>query len=120
MDIETTDPTEAPEGMPDLSDERLAAQIPLRHSVRSFTDRRIEGQTRAALQRFVDECNERSGLSFALCTDEPGRSPVCWFATACSAMCAIISPASVRRIRTCKSESAIGESAAFWPRRRWG
>ena len=39
MDIETTDPTEAPEGMPDLSDERLAAQIPLRHSVRSFTDR---------------------------------------------------------------------------------
>ncbi|WP_251230326.1 nitroreductase family protein [Adlercreutzia aquisgranensis] len=72
MDIETTDPTEAPEGMPDLSDERLAAQIPLRHSVRSFTDRRIEGQTRAALQRFVDECNERSGLSLALCTDEPG------------------------------------------------
>lgn len=42
-----------------------------RHSVRSYTDRRIEGEVLRSLQETVDECNRRSGLSIQLCIDEP-------------------------------------------------
>lgn len=42
-----------------------------RHSVRSYTDRKIEGEVLAQLRRTVDECNRDSGLHIQLCTDEP-------------------------------------------------
>lgn len=54
-----------------LSDAALAAQIPLRHSVRSFTDRPLEGEVREALENFVSLTNEASGLSLQLVADEP-------------------------------------------------
>jgi len=42
-----------------------------RHSVRSYTDRRIEGVTLEELHRTVDECNKDSGLNIQLCLNEP-------------------------------------------------
>lgn len=42
-----------------------------RHSVRQYTDRKIEGEVLASLQREIEECNALSGLNFSLCTDEP-------------------------------------------------
>lgn len=50
----------------------LGEQIPLRHSVRSFTDHKVESDTRDALKRFIDACNEASDLSLQLITDDPG------------------------------------------------
>lgn len=49
----------------------LMEAIRARHSVRSYTDRRIEGETLAALQQTIDACNREGGLSIQLCTDEP-------------------------------------------------
>lgn len=43
-----------------------------RHSVRSYTDRRIEGETLNALRQEIDACNRESGLNIQLCLDEPG------------------------------------------------
>lgn len=54
-----------------LTDETLLAQVPLRHSVRSYTDRRIEGETLEALQGFIAGCNDASGLTLQLVVDEP-------------------------------------------------
>lgn len=42
-----------------------------RHSVRSYTDRKIEGEARAALEREIAACNTESGLHMQLVTDEP-------------------------------------------------
>lgn len=42
-----------------------------RHSVRSFTDKKIEGETEAALCQAIDECNKESGLHIQLCLNEP-------------------------------------------------
>ena len=42
-----------------------------RHSVRRFTDKKIDDVTRGLLQQIVDMCNEESGLSFRLFFDEP-------------------------------------------------
>lgn len=42
-----------------------------RHSVRSFTDKKIDGQTEAALRRAIDNCNRESGLHIQLCLNEP-------------------------------------------------
>ncbi|QQO08792.1 nitroreductase family protein [Breznakiella homolactica] len=42
-----------------------------RHSVRAYTDRKIEGETLEELRRTVEECNRDSGLHIQLCTDEP-------------------------------------------------
>ena len=42
-----------------------------RHSVRSYTDRPIEGATLEALQRFVEQCSRESGLHLQLVLDEP-------------------------------------------------
>lgn len=42
-----------------------------RHSVRSFTDRKIEGETKAALAAAIEECNAKSGLHIQLILDEP-------------------------------------------------
>lgn len=41
-----------------------------RHSVRAYTDRKIEGETLAALTRAIAETNEESGLNFQLATNE--------------------------------------------------
>ena len=41
-----------------------------RHSVRAYTDRKIEGETLAALLRAIEEINEESGLNFQLATNE--------------------------------------------------
>lgn len=42
-----------------------------RHSVRSYTDQKIEGDVLATLQQTLRECSEESGLRFELCLDEP-------------------------------------------------
>lgn len=42
-----------------------------RHSVRSYNDRKIEGEVKEKLQQKIRECNERSGLHIQLVLDEP-------------------------------------------------
>lgn len=42
-----------------------------RHSVRAYTDRKIEGEVKAKLQSFLEACNRESGLHLQLVTDEP-------------------------------------------------
>lgn len=42
-----------------------------RHSVRSYTDQKIEGPVLAELQETIRQCNEESGLHIQLFTDEP-------------------------------------------------
>lgn len=49
----------------------LMKAIEERHSVRSYTDQKIEGETLAALQAAVAACNKESGLNIQLCTNEP-------------------------------------------------
>ena len=41
-----------------------------RRAVRSFTDKKIEGQTGETLRRAVDDVNKESGLHFQLCLNE--------------------------------------------------
>ena len=45
--------------------------IKARHSVRSYTDKPIESEKTAELQRLIDEINAETGLHFQLVTDEP-------------------------------------------------
>jgi len=45
--------------------------IRARHSVRRYTDRRIEEEIRTQLQGEIDRCNAESGLHIQLITDEP-------------------------------------------------
>ncbi len=42
-----------------------------RHSVRAFTDRKIDSDTASILQSFISKCNEESGLDFKLVLEEP-------------------------------------------------
>jgi Putative TM nitroreductase len=42
-----------------------------RHSVRSYTDKKIEGEVLAQLHQIVEECNRDSGLNIQLCLNEP-------------------------------------------------
>ena len=42
-----------------------------RHSVRSYTDQKIEGDIKEGLLQCIDECNKESGLHIQLCLDEP-------------------------------------------------
>lgn len=42
-----------------------------RHSVRSYDPRPIEGETRAALSAFIEQCSRESGLRLRLVLDEP-------------------------------------------------
>ncbi len=42
-----------------------------RRSVRSYTDRKISGETLNMLHQTIDECNKQSGLHIQLCTNEP-------------------------------------------------
>jgi nitroreductase len=45
--------------------------INLRHSVRGYTDKVIDGETLDQLKKTVDECNSESGLKIQLCLNEP-------------------------------------------------
>ena len=42
-----------------------------RHSVRSYTDKKIEGEVLEALQNEIELCNKESGLNIKLVTNEP-------------------------------------------------
>lgn len=42
-----------------------------RHSVRAYTERKIEGDVRAELEKVIRECNEESGLHIKGVFDEP-------------------------------------------------
>ena len=42
-----------------------------RHSVRNYTDRRIEGDLLTEIQAEIKMCNDESGLNIQLITDEP-------------------------------------------------
>lgn len=45
--------------------------VKLRHSVRKYTNKKIEGETLASLQNIISECNSESGLNIQLCVNEP-------------------------------------------------
>ena len=45
--------------------------IKSRHSVRSYTDRKIDGEIRRQLDEYIAQCNADSGLHLQLVTDEP-------------------------------------------------
>jgi len=49
----------------------LLEAIKARHSVRSYTDKKIEGETLDQLKKTIDECNSKSGLNIQLCLNEP-------------------------------------------------
>lgn len=45
--------------------------IKIRHSVRRYTDRKIDGDILTELKRFIESCNGESGLNMQLCLDKP-------------------------------------------------
>lgn len=45
--------------------------IKARHSVRSYTDKKIEGEALEVLRQTIFEANENSGLNIQLCLNEP-------------------------------------------------
>lgn len=49
----------------------LFEAIEARHSVRSYTDKKIEGETLTKLQEIITQCNQQSEMSFQLCLNEP-------------------------------------------------
>lgn len=49
----------------------LLQAIENRHSVRSYTEKRIEGETLAELQQLVAQCNAEGRLNIQLCINEP-------------------------------------------------
>ncbi|MDR0503591.1 MAG: hypothetical protein LBH16_09770 [Treponema sp.] len=49
----------------------LIEAVKARHSVRSYTDKKIEGETLEQLKKTIDECNSVSGLNIQLCLNEP-------------------------------------------------
>jgi nitroreductase len=49
----------------------LLEAIKSRHSVRSYIDKEIEGETLDQLKKFIDECNSNGGLNIQLCLNEP-------------------------------------------------
>lgn len=49
----------------------LLEAIPLRHSVRRYTDRAIEPQKQDKIRALIEKCNAESGLHIQLVTDEP-------------------------------------------------
>lgn len=44
--------------------------VKARHSVRTYTDKRIEGTVRDELLSYIDQCNQKSGLHMQLVLDE--------------------------------------------------
>lgn len=49
----------------------LIEAITARHSVRSFTDKKIDTKTANELNKTIDECNRQSGFNIQLVLDEP-------------------------------------------------
>ena len=49
----------------------LLEAIKSRHSVRSYTDKKIEGETLEQLKKSITECNSKRGLNIQLCLNEP-------------------------------------------------
>ena len=49
----------------------IAEAIVNRHSVRDYTDQKIEGDVLDKLQSEIEWCNQKSGLNIQLVTDEP-------------------------------------------------
>lgn len=49
----------------------LTEAIKNRHSVRSYDERRIDGDVKRELLAFIDQCNKESGLHMQLVLDEP-------------------------------------------------
>ena len=45
--------------------------IQLRHSVRAYTDKKIDGEVLDQLRKMINECNSDSGLNIQLCLNEP-------------------------------------------------
>lgn len=54
-----------------MTKEETWASIQARHSVRHYTDQRIDEETKARLNEVIDRCNQESGLHLQLITDEP-------------------------------------------------
>lgn len=54
----------------------LLEAIMLRHSVRAYEDKKIEGPVREKLQQKIEECNRESGLHMQLVLDEQRRLTV--------------------------------------------
>ena len=48
----------------------LLEAIAARHSVRSYTEEKIQGDTLSALQQAIEQYNQESGLSMQLCLDD--------------------------------------------------
>lgn len=44
-----------------------------RHSVRSYANRKIEGEVKEKLEQKIKECNEESGLCMQLVCNEPAK-----------------------------------------------
>jgi nitroreductase len=53
------------------SDMERLELIKMRHSVRSYTDQKIEGEIKEELLRCMEECNKEGDLHIQLCLDEP-------------------------------------------------
>lgn len=53
-----------------FSREMLIKAMKDRHSVRSYSERLIEGEVREKLQAFIENCNEESGLNIQLILNE--------------------------------------------------
>ena len=49
----------------------LIEAIEKRHSVRSYTDKKIEGEVLSELQAEIASCNKEGGLHIQLVTDDP-------------------------------------------------
>jgi nitroreductase len=49
----------------------LLEAIRVRHSVRSFTDKKIDVETELFLRQYAEKCNKESGLNIQLCLNEP-------------------------------------------------
>jgi len=49
----------------------LMQAIKERHSVRRYTDKRIEGEVKKQLLQVIEDCNHEGGLHIQLCLDEP-------------------------------------------------
>ena len=52
-------------------DKTILEAMRARHSVRSYTEKLIEGETLEALEKLIDECNRESGLHIQLVRNEP-------------------------------------------------
>jgi hypothetical protein len=49
----------------------LFEAIKIRHAVRNYTDKMIEGETLEQLRKTIDECNQESGMNIQLFLNEP-------------------------------------------------